>query len=182
MVSPRASVCVTRYMLELTQQPGDVVRYGPNRISVNTNTGLREIYGFRANTHKSRNFYNVFIHFFHSDSTLTVIDPTEHGKRRRILAQAVSGGAIQAMEDQILVKARLFCGSLQGNAGWSSARNISTSVRYLTFDILSDIALGRSFDMLTSETHRHIIGVLSDGVQGLNFVSRANIHAILNTM
>lgn len=68
---------------------GDVVRYGPNRISINTAAGLKKVYGSKANTQKSRSFYNVFAHFFHSDSTLTIVDRAVHGRKRRVMAQAL---------------------------------------------------------------------------------------------
>ncbi len=88
---------------------GDVVRYGPNRISSNTAVGLREIYGSKANTQKSSGFYNAFAHFFHSDSTLTIVDRAVHGRKRRVMSQALSGNMVKAMEDHILKHVNVFC-------------------------------------------------------------------------
>ena len=158
-----------------------MVRYGPNRICINTNTGLKAIHGIKANTQKSSNFYNVFQHFFHSDSTLTTIDATIHGRKRRVLSQALSANAVKAMEAHVLKNVRIFCNCMQdppdsshqkvSATEWSSARNMSTWTGRLMFDIMGDVAFGRSFSMLESDTYRQFLATLSDGVHGLNLVS-----------
>ena len=159
---------------------GDVVRYGPNRISINTAAGLREIYGFKANTQKSSSFYNVFAHFFHSDSTLTIVDRAVHGRKRRVMSQALSAPMVKAMEDHILKHVNIFCNCVIGRTDgsetkattdWSSARNMTTWSSRLTFDVMGDVAFGRTFEMLKSETNRYILDIIPDGVHGLNLVS-----------
>ena len=164
----------------IDQMSGDVVRYGPNRISINTAAGLRRIYGSKANTQKSSSFYNVFAHFFHSDSTLTIVDRAVHGRKRRVMAQALSGNMVKAMEDHILKHVNVFCNCMIGQTdgsetkattGWSPARNMASWSSRLAFDVMGDMALGRTFEMLKSETNRYILGIFPDSVHGLNLVS-----------
>ena len=159
---------------------GDVVRYGPNRISINTAAGSREIYGSKANTQKTSRFYNVFAHFFHSDSTLTIVDRAVHGRKRRVMSQALAGNMVKAMEDHILEHVNVFCNCMidktAGSAtkaitDWSSARSMTSWSSRLTFDVMGDVAFGRTFEMLKSETNRYILDILPDGVHGLNLVS-----------
>ena len=163
---------------------GNVVRYGPNRISVNTVTGLQKAHGYKANTQKSRDFYGVFRHFFGSDSTLTTIDAASHGRRRRLLSHALSGNMIKAMENHILKHVRTFCDCMGGKIEtsdrshsfgdeWGHAMNISTWISRLTFDVLGDVAFGRTFEVLKDSTNRYVLDVLPRGVHGLYLVSCA---------
>ena len=164
-----------------TQSLGGVVRCGPSPISVNTVPGLRAVHGFKANTQKSKNFYNVFAHFFHSDSTLTTIDPVVHGKKRRILSQVLSGNMIKKMEERILKHVRVFCDCMKGQYAqtisksvdqkWSPAQSSSSWTSRLTFDIMGDLAFGRYFDMLKSDNNRLILDLLPNSVHGLRLVS-----------
>ena len=88
---------------------GGVVRYGPNRISINTAAGLRETYGSKAKTQNSSGVYNVFAHFFHSDSTLTIVDRAVHGREGRFMSQALGENMLRAMENQCLKHVNVFC-------------------------------------------------------------------------
>lgn len=166
------------------RKSGEVVRYGPNRISVNTVTGLQKIHGPKANTRKSPEFYNVFRHFFGSDSTLTTIDAAAHGKKRRLISQALSGKMVRAMEAHILKHVRTFCNCvgksklerLAQNADpvhseWNIAVDVSTWTNRLTFDIMGDMAFGRTFGVLKDGSNRYIPEILARGVHGLYLVS-----------
>ncbi|KAI4169983.1 MAG: hypothetical protein LQ343_005293 [Gyalolechia ehrenbergii] len=165
------------------RKSGEVVRYGPNRISVNTVTGLQKIHGPKANTRKSPEFYNVFRHFFGSDSTLTTIDAAAHGKKRRLISQALSGKMVRAMEAHILKHVRTFCNCvgksklerLAQNADpvhseWNIAVDVSTWTNRLTFDIMGDMAFGRTFGVLKDGSNRYIPEILARGVHGLYLV------------
>ena len=165
---------------EIDWMLGGVVRYGSNRISINTAAGLRETYGSKAKTRKSSGFYNAFAHFFHSDSTLTIVDRALHGRRTRFMSQALAENMLRAMEDQCSKHVNVFCNCMIGQTDgsetkaitdWSSARNMTTWPSRLTFDVMSDVAFGHMFEMLKSETNGYILDVLSDGVHGLDLVS-----------
>ena len=62
---------------------GEFVRFGPNSLSINTNTGLKSIYGFHANVVKS-DFYRV-IATNKGYSTHSCIDRELHAHKRYIL-------------------------------------------------------------------------------------------------
>lgn len=165
--------------------PGTIVRFGPNRLSVNSTSGLRAIYGTKCNTRKS-SYYKVFAHVFKGESTNTIADPVKHGRKKRVLTQALSDSSIRAMEPQILKNVRIFCDCLgQGydsgddkeqssgkeiSEGWSSPKNVTRWAGCLTFDIMGDICFSQSFDMLTREDNRYVLDTLPPGVQALNLV------------
>lgn len=160
------------------------MRYGPSRVSINTNTALRDIYNHKANVQKS-SYYSIFSHYFKAPSVLTAISAKDHGRKRRIVAQGLSDSAIQAMEDHVLENVRNFCSKLISNDcqgfrqpsgmdkksnGWSSGKDISQWTAYLTFDIMGDLCFSQSFNMLDSPGNHYMLKVLPAGVQGLNIV------------
>jgi cytochrome P450 len=80
---------------------GQFVRYGPDSISINTNTALKDIYGFGKNVRKSR-FYSVFPPNPQTFNTHNSIDKISHGRKRRVLSHAFSDSAMRAMEEHVL--------------------------------------------------------------------------------
>ena len=60
---------------------GDIVRYGPNQLSINTATGLKNIYGFKANVQKST-WYSVFPPAKGAWSVWTCINKVIHARKR----------------------------------------------------------------------------------------------------
>ncbi|CAI6336778.1 unnamed protein product [Periconia digitata] len=161
--------------LRLHEKHGQFVRFGPNRISVNTAEGLKKIYGNQANTIKS-SYYHVFSDVFKGDSSLTTIDNQIHAKKKRTVASALSESSIRGMEELILRNIRIFCNSLgpqsndakDGEEQWSEPRNMTDWAGYLSFDIMGDICFSSSFNMLQSSANRYILKVLPQGVNGLN--------------
>lgn len=163
---------------------GPVVRYGPSRVSINTTTALHTIYDRKANVQKSSH-YDIFSHYFEVPSLMTTITAKKHGRKRRIIAQGLSDGAITAMEDHVLKHVRKFCDKLvQSESGgkstslvsedskgrWSSAKDLSRWASYLTFDIMGDVCFSNTFNMLDSSANHYILDVISTGVGGLNMV------------
>lgn len=160
---------------------GPIVRFGPNRISVNTAEGLAKVYGIKANTQKSA-YYNVFSDVFHGDSSLTTIDHEMHAKKKRVISSALSDSSVRAMEELVLKNVRKFTECLitpdKGAAvvastttnNWSSPKNMTQWAGYLSFDIMGDICFSGSFGMLDKPDNRFLLHVLSEGVNGLNMV------------
>ncbi|KAL8880501.1 MAG: hypothetical protein Q9198_002104 [Flavoplaca austrocitrina] len=155
---------------------GPIVRFGPNRLSSNTAEGLQKVYGTMCNTRKAT-FYNTFSYIFKGDSSNTIIDPIKHGRKKRVVTQALSERSIAAMEEHILNNVRRFwrqMGSgcdVKSREGWSSPKDMTKWAGYLTFDIMGAICFSHSFEMLDKEDNRYILDVLPRGVQGLNIVA-----------
>lgn len=84
------------------------------------------------------------------------------------------------MENHVLKFVNVFCNCMVGQtdgsepkatSGWSPARNKTIWSSRLTFDVIGDVAFGRTFEMLITETNRYILDILPNGVHGLNLVS-----------
>ena len=151
---------------------GKFVRYGPNRISINSATGLKTIYSSKSNSNKS-SLFAVFPKFFNSWSTQTIIDTKKyhHAQKRRFLSQALheSDSIKQSVARNIEVFRSII--STSGNDKWSQPFDISELTSFLSFDIMGDVCFGRSSDMMQNSDNRFILGVISDGAQCLNTVS-----------
>lgn len=152
---------------------GRVVRYGPNRVSINSVTALKTIYNPKANCRKS-SLFAVFPRFFNSWSTQTIIETEkfQHVSKRRAISQALHGKAIKHIEEAVVRNLQKLCSLLadaSGN-GWSSPFNVAELTKYLSFDIMGEVCFGESFKMLDTTENRYIVNVLSDGAQCLNTV------------
>jgi hypothetical protein len=146
------------------QIAGPIVRFGPNSLSFNSQTALKDIYGFRANVGKAE-FYNAFAHPV--ANTHNTRDKQVHARKRRVMSHAFSDAAMKQMERYILGNVRAFCEQIgAGNAGddpraavaenkgWSAPRNMSDWCSYLAMDILGDLCFGKAFHMLESPDNR----------------------------
>lgn len=159
------------------------MRYGPNRISINSNTALKTIYGSRANVQKSSNFL-VFPRIFDNGwSTQTIIDTAKHNHapKRKVVAYALSENSLAQVESSMLSSINKFCELIKNEKRqdakrsqetWSAARDVSEYASYLSFDIMGQICFGQSFDTLEKSENRDILHVISDGAQCLNTVSK----------
>ncbi|RPA85086.1 cytochrome P450 [Ascobolus immersus RN42] len=175
-------------LFEAHRKYGEFVRFTPNFISINSSEGLRDIYTHGKNVQKS-SFYSVMPPYPHAFDTHNVIDKSLHGRKRRVLSQAFSEGALRTMEDQVLEHIRIFCKGL-GAANTvvehtaekklasapetpSEPRNMSFWSNWLTFDVIGDLCYGKSYGMLEREEprfwpflidyaiHRHAIAGIS---------------------
>lgn len=149
------------------ESTGTNVRMGPNLLSINSNTALKTIYGHKSNVRKA-DFYTAFPANKHTFNVHSSIDKTAHARKRRVLSHAFSDSAIKAMERYVIDKVQTFCRVLPQapfdllNArhsssevdGWSVPKNMADMCDYLAFDIMGELAFGKSFDMLESPSNR----------------------------
>lgn len=153
----------------LHEKYGKFVRFGPNSLSVNSNTALKDIYGFRANVRKAE-FYDAFVH--PAPNTHNARDKDLHARKRRVLSHAFSDGAIKEVERYILANIRTFCEGLgdygraiQDSKGWSSPKNMSDWCNWLAMDILGDLCFGKAFHMLDRPDNRYAVDLVGVAAQ-----------------
>ncbi|CAK7563498.1 MAG: hypothetical protein SEPTF4163_001367 [Sporothrix epigloea] len=160
----------------LHERYGPIVRFGPNSVSFNSNTALKEIYGFKANVGKAE-FYDAFAHPAHN--THNTRDKGEHARKRRVLSHAFSDSAVKEAEKYILANVRTFCNVLgaggstanalsyhgdysqtKGSEKWSGPVNMSDQCNYLAMDILGDLCFGKAFHMLEAPDNRYAVDLV----------------------
>ncbi|KAI5859838.1 cytochrome P450 [Durotheca rogersii] len=145
------------------QRYGGVVRFGPNSVSFNSSTALKDIYGFRSNVRKAE-FYDAFVH--PAPNTHNTRDKIMHARKRRVLSQGFSDSATKEMERYILANVRSFCeqiglGASNERKGWTVARNMADWCNYLAMDILGDLCFGKAFHMLEKPDNRYALELVS---------------------
>ncbi|KAI9798355.1 MAG: hypothetical protein M1835_000018 [Candelina submexicana] len=124
----------------LHQKYGDVVRFAPNWVAVNSVEGLNAIYGIGANTNKGA-FYRVPAR----PTTVNTIDKRLHGRKRRVLSQALSDTVIKSLEPLMQTNINKFCSLLTSSPG---AKNLADWCDWLAGDTISDLSFGASFGLL----------------------------------
>ncbi|KDN38481.1 hypothetical protein RSAG8_09466, partial [Rhizoctonia solani AG-8 WAC10335] len=144
---------------------GRFVRIGPNHISIADPGALETVYGHSNGLLKSE-FYNAF-HFGETRDLLNVRDKAIHTTKRKRIANIFSPQNVLAFEPRVQEHIQRFCAqldmrceqALQGasSLNWDAKegrpeRN-TTSVHfsYLSFDIISDLALGVPFGMVEGQ-------------------------------
>ncbi|KAF2645497.1 cytochrome P450 [Massarina eburnea CBS 473.64] len=151
---------------------GPVVRYGPNRVSVNSASALPTIYGVQANTQKSK-WYTVWKSFYKMDMSMSMIDKKQHAVRRRIVTRAIKSLPIKEIERKILrnfAALRIKLVDDESTKGWSPPRNMTTLVAYCFSDIMGETTFSKSWDLQKSEENRSIYHILPQGIAGLSLV------------
>lgn len=79
---------------------GEIVRFGPNRISVCSAGGSHDLGSVKANVLRSPVF-SSFRRFFGVDSSATILNPKEHFFQRRVNNQAMIPGVLQNYADRV---------------------------------------------------------------------------------
>ncbi|KAF2800348.1 cytochrome P450 [Melanomma pulvis-pyrius CBS 109.77] len=153
---------------------GDKVRYAPNRLNVNTVTGLKNIYGQGKPFLKSKN-YAAMVH--QATNTLTVRDRKDHGRRRRVIQQGLSDATLRAFEPYMYEIINRFCdrliqtseeeAKLEKNgestetafktSTWKTERNMSEWCNYLAFDLMATFIFSGKYNMLEREQYRYVM-------------------------
>ena len=145
------------------------MRVAPNFVSVNSAQGLQDIYGHGKRLRKA-DFYNAFPAIKGVYNTHNVIDKVVHGRKRRVLSQALSDNALKEMEDVILLHVRQLCAVMAGEppekknteGGNGLVCNVGDLFSYLTYDVMGELCFGKSFDMLISETRRQMVNLVDE--------------------
>lgn len=96
------------HFLHLHAKYGPVVRFAPNSLSINDPAALRAIYGHGANVQKSATFYHAFRAHPAAISTLLATERGHHARKRRIMGQAFSDGAMRDLEQYVLKNVRVW--------------------------------------------------------------------------
>ncbi|THW14123.1 hypothetical protein D6D23_09503, partial [Aureobasidium pullulans] len=147
---------------------GNFVRYGPNRLLVNTEQGMKDIYGHGKNVTKS-SAYAALVH--RVPNTFTVVSKKEHAWRRRVLSQGFSNAMIRVMETEILDYMKKLCQFMIEddlavvNGSWTSPKNMSDWCSYFSFDVMAKVIFGQVYNLLGDPLDR----VFIDDIQKSNF-------------
>ncbi|TEA13259.1 Cytochrome P450 monooxygenase apf7 [Colletotrichum sidae] len=159
----------------------DVVRYGPNRLLVNTEAGLKGIYGHGKNVRKSKAYHRISL-VKGVEATQSVVDKAKHGKLRRILNQGLSDSYIRNMDSELTRLASLFASTLGASRdhfhpstegaqdGWSCPKNMGHYCDYYTFDVISHLVFAESYHLLESPENHWIADAILGQMRRISFL------------
>ncbi|KAF9873689.1 hypothetical protein CkaCkLH20_08799 [Colletotrichum karsti] len=160
---------------------GDVVRYGPNRLLINTEAGLKGIYGHGKNVRKAKSYHRISL-VKGVEATQSVVDKTKHGKLRRILNQGLSDSYIRNIDSELTGLARLFTSSLGSSKdqfdpnadapgdGWTCAKNMAHWCDYFTFDVMSQLVFGMSYHLMEDSENHWIADAILGQMRRVSFL------------
>ncbi|GJC89903.1 cytochrome P450 monooxygenase apf7 [Colletotrichum liriopes] len=161
--------------------PGDVIRYGPNRLVINTDVGLKGIYGHGRNVRKAKAYHRVSL-IKGVEASQSVVDKKQHGKLRRILNQGLSDTYIRSRDSEFSALARVFSSMLGEPVdrfsnhgtdpidGWTSSKNLAHWCDYFTFDITSQLVFGKSYHFLESNENHWIAEAILGQMRRVSFL------------
>lgn len=170
---------------------GLYVRMGPNFLSINTATGLKTIYGFRANVKKA-DFYTAFPASKATVNVHSSIDKMQHARKRRVMSHAFSDQAIKSLEKYILANVRQGCRILAEKTGqngekksgdgkeWNDEWNAANWCNWLVFDIMGDLVFGKAFGMLEGPRNRFAVDLVANAAHRHLIVSISCVVVICN--
>lgn len=145
------------HFLHLHAKYGPVVRFAPNSLSINDPAALRAIYGHGANVQKSESFYHAFRAFPTAISTLLATERVHHARKRRIMGQAFSEGAMRDLEKYVLENVRVWerevgCRvdvAVKEGVKWTAGVDMGKWCNYLVFGKCVCLPLVRASVILT---------------------------------
>ncbi|KAG2172901.1 hypothetical protein INT43_000251 [Umbelopsis isabellina] len=137
---------------ELHQKYGDVVRIGPNHVSIRDPNAVKQIYG--TERFLKSDFYDVF-KIDGNESIFSTKSSMNHGRFRRIMGPGFSQSTLDNLEDIFMDNGiLLFLDKLDKNvADKNMPANLFNEFHLLAFDVLGELAFGKSFDMVKMNSH-----------------------------
>ncbi|PTB64759.1 cytochrome P450 [Trichoderma citrinoviride] len=181
--------------LELDKQHkryGKHVRFGPNRLSINSAQASKDLHDVRKKTNKA-DAYASFKRFFGAEMSLTTVDHKEHTFRRAVNQAAITPAAVKEFEGQVTPHVDDFIDIIaegagsksQGEEGWSFGKDMSYAVAFCLADIMGSVTFGRTWNAQRDPQFRHFIKDLPNGVAGIHLVGHmqslffGNLHKLL---
>ncbi|KAF2837802.1 cytochrome P450 [Patellaria atrata CBS 101060] len=154
---------------------GKFVRYGPNRLSINSNQAWTLVYGKKANTMKS-DWYDVWaVLSKDSPSIHTTRDKAIHTRKRRILSHSFSEKMLQTYEASLLSLVEKLTESIalaKRKSGWTSPVDMSHMFSAFSFDVMGEFCFGRSFCALDGDLEmERLLTNMKMAFKGMNTVS-----------
>lgn len=124
------------WLFQLQERYGITVRYRPDSVMINSPDAFRSIYGPKGNNTKSQT-YAFFPRRPDAQSTLQTIDNVQHGRKRRVLANAFSERALRGYEPYVKANLDLWVELLEAEVpegGWSPSLNAADWMNWLVSD------------------------------------------------
>ncbi|KAH8808674.1 toxin biosynthesis cytochrome P450 monooxygenase [Xylogone sp. PMI_703] len=164
------------YVLNLHEKYGDVVRIGPNELSYNNAEAWKDIYGHRGGQGqlpKDPYFYTSPPGGVHS---IITADAVNHTRIRKLISYAFSEKALREQEPLMRIYIDLLIQRLRESSGGGKTElDIVDWYNWTTFDIISDLMFGESFDCLADRNYHPWVSILFSSIKAATIFSTASL-------
>ncbi|KAI1329784.1 cytochrome P450 [Xylariaceae sp. FL0255] len=135
-------------------QYGSVVRVGPNRISFNTATALRDIYNGDRTTKASSYLVSTTNNIF---TIFTAVDNMLHRQKRQIVGQALTDRSIRAFEPNLLEQLDICLSQIMEDSKSSTPVDMTKKSRRFALDVIALLAFGYDLNIQTKDDNRFML-------------------------
>ncbi|CZR64603.1 related to pisatin demethylase cytochrome P450 [Phialocephala subalpina] len=150
----------------LHKKYGEIVRIGPNEVTIIIPDAVPLIYGPGSKCTKTA-WYDVV--GLPNKSLQLERDPAIHAKRRKVWDRAFNSKALKDYENRVVGHADQLVKQLQARSG--EPVDGSLWMNFYAFDVMGDIAFGKTFDMLATGEKHHGLTALQDGMAPLGLAT-----------
>ncbi|KUL83816.1 hypothetical protein ZTR_06623 [Talaromyces verruculosus] len=159
-------------VLKLHETYGPIVRIGPSEISFIDNAAWKDIYGLkrcREIERDPKSFPALTPNGAKFD--LLTYSPVDHAKYRKILNPCFSEQAIKEYEPTIHENVNKMIAMLASNVETGDTRtNVTKWFQWLTFDMVTDVCWGESFECVSSKESHPCLALSMDLVSFSSFI------------
>lgn len=179
----RQSKITTTIFHDSNIESGKYVRYGPNRVSLNSASASLDLHDVNSNTFKAE-VYGVFKHFFGAEMSLTTMDHAAHAFRRRVNVAALKPAVIKSLGSRMPSHVDYLIQTLQRDTApsadgktqsWSTGRNMTEFFSYCIMDIMSDLTFTQTLNVQREAKNRHFVTSIPKGVGGMHLVGHSEL-------
>ncbi|KGO40744.1 Cytochrome P450 [Penicillium expansum] len=144
---------------------GDYVRLGPTELSITDPRAVKAIYSSSAKVSKGP-WYTVLEPRV---SLQMVRNRQEHARRKKVWDQGFSSRALRDYEPRVSHYTEQLINVIEREVG--NQINISQWFNYYSFDVMGDLAFGKSFNMLIDGKDAYILKQLHADMKGIGLFS-----------
>ncbi|TGJ84039.1 hypothetical protein E0Z10_g4725 [Xylaria hypoxylon] len=151
-----------RQLLKLHQKHGNFLRIGSNDLSIAHPKAVQAIYGLGSQCRKA-DWYDLTYPMVSLQSTR---DDELHSKWRRVWSTAFGDRNLRDYEQRMLRYRAILIKAIEDSAGQSM--DMTKWFGYYSFDVMGELAFGRSFEMLETTKEHEAIKLLNAGTLALS--------------
>ena len=159
---------MSQWMTELhNYYRSDVVRISPDELSFIAPSAWKDIYGLRPGHDEFPKDLNSFIGLVN----ILTANNADHSRLRRLLSHGFSDKALREQESLISTYVHNLISGLKNQAQVSKGKaNLGDWFNYTTFDVISDLSFGTSFDCLKNHDYHPWVSLIRDNIKGIALV------------
>ncbi|KAF1992220.1 cytochrome protein [Aulographum hederae CBS 113979] len=151
-------------MRKLHAQYGEVVRHKPDGVSFITAQAFKDVYGQYGSNSVPKDHHLYQNQDGEAADIVTAINDEDHSRLRRALAHAFSEKALREQEGYIKEYIDLLIEKLKGFAASGKAADLVAWYNFTTFDLIGDLAFGKSFGCLANNQYHSFVGFIFDSL------------------